>query len=107
MVLDVTAWRTVLRVRKVLSPGVFVLEGSDGVVWKDHLRNCAPCHLPNVNGSVDPSLAPFSVSLRCMLCGSTRDEAWMLMCNNCSRGWHMLSLNPSVEVVLVGHWVCP
>jgi hypothetical protein len=27
-----------------------------GQTWKDHVRNCAPCHLPNVDGQIDPSL---------------------------------------------------
>ncbi|CAM6128123.1 unnamed protein product [Calypogeia fissa] len=93
--------------REVLSSGVFVLEGRDGVIWKDHVHKCAPCHLPNVDGTVDPSLASVSASLRCMLCGSARDAARMLVCDSCSRGWHMFCLTPPVEVVPVGRWVCP
>ncbi|CAM6092753.1 unnamed protein product [Calypogeia fissa] len=107
MTLDVTTGRTILRVREVLLSGVLVLEGCDGVFWKDHVRYCAPCHLPNVDGRVDPSLAPISASLRCMLCGSARDAVRMLVCDSCSRGWHMFCLTPPVEVVLVGRWVCP
>ncbi|CAM6089115.1 unnamed protein product [Calypogeia fissa] len=84
-----------------------MLEGRDGVIWKDHVRNCALCHLPNVDGSMDPSSAPVSASLRCMLCGSARDAARMLVCDGCSRGWHMFCLTPPVEVVPVGRWVCP
>ncbi len=68
--LDVMACRTILRVQEVLVFGVLMLEGRDGVVWKDHVHNCAPCHLPNVDGTVDPSLAVVRVRLRCMLCGS-------------------------------------
>ena len=56
MTLDLTAGRTILRVREVLSSGVLMLEGRDDIVWKDHVHNCAPCHLPNVDGRVDPSL---------------------------------------------------
>jgi hypothetical protein len=47
-----------------------MLEGRDGVVWKDHVRNCALCHLPNVDGTVDPSLAVVWAGLKCMLYGS-------------------------------------
>ncbi len=43
--LDVTASRTILQMREVLASGVLMLEGHDGVVWKDHVHNCAPCHL--------------------------------------------------------------
>jgi hypothetical protein len=38
--LDVTMGRTILRVREVLAFGILMLEGRDGVVWKD-LKPCA------------------------------------------------------------------
>ncbi len=56
---------------------VFMLEGRDGVVWKDHVRNCVPCHLPYVDGTVNPSLVIIQAGLRCMLCGSRRGAAHM------------------------------
>jgi hypothetical protein len=84
--LDVMACRTILRVREVLASGVFMLEGHDGVVWKDHVRNCVPCHLPNVDGIVDPSLAMVRADLRCMLCGFRGGPTHMLVCDRCSRG---------------------
>ncbi len=96
--LDVTTGRTILQVREVLAYGVLMLEGRDGVVWKDHVRNCAPCHLPNVDGRVDPSLAVIRVSLRCMLCGSRGGAAHMLVCDRCSRGWHMACMIPPMDV---------
>ncbi|KAH8968866.1 hypothetical protein BDL97_02G004000 [Sphagnum fallax] len=99
--------RTILRVREVLAFGVLMLEGRDGVVWKDHVRNCEPCHLPNVDGTVDPSLAVVRVGLRCMLCGSKGGVAHMLVCDRCSRGWHMACMTPPMDVVPVGRWVCP
>jgi hypothetical protein len=105
--LDVTAGRTILRVREVLASGVLMLEGHDGVVWKDHVRNCAPCHLPNVDGTVDPSLAMVRAGLKCMLCGSKGGAAHMLVCDRCYRGWHMACMTPPMDVVPVGRWVCP
>jgi hypothetical protein len=84
--LDVTAGCIILRVREVLASGVLMLEDCDGVVWKDHVCNCAPCHLPNVDGTVDPSLAMIWADLRCMLCGSSSGAAHMLVCDRCSRG---------------------
>ncbi|BBN03868.1 hypothetical protein Mp_3g00200 [Marchantia polymorpha subsp. ruderalis] len=105
--LDVTAGRTILRVRDVLSYGVLLLEGRDDVVWKDHVHNCAPCQLSNVDGTMDPSLAIVRVGLRCMLCGSVGHAARMLVCDRCSRGWHMSCLTPPIDVIPVGRWVCP
>ncbi|KAH8953381.1 hypothetical protein BDL97_08G023200 [Sphagnum fallax] len=107
MTLDVTTGRTILRVQEVLASGVFMLEGHDGVVWKDHVRNCAPYHLPNVDGIVDPSLAMVWADLRCMLCGSKGGATHMLVCDRCSRGWHMACMTPPMDVVLAGWWVCP
>lgn len=40
--LDVTAGRIILRVRAVLPSGVLLLEGRDGLVWKDHVRTLSP-----------------------------------------------------------------
>jgi hypothetical protein len=84
-----------------------MLGGCDGVVWKDHVCNCAPCHLPNVDGTVDPSLEVIRAGLRCILCGSRGGAAHMLVCDRCSRGWHMACMIPPMDVVLAGRWVCP
>jgi len=107
MMLDVTAGRTILRVRKVLAFGVFMLEGCDGVVWKDHVHNCAPCHLPNVDGTIDPSLAMVWAGLRCMLYVSKGGATHMLVCDRCSKGWHMACMTPPMDVVPARQWVCP
>ncbi len=105
--LDVVAGRTILRVREVLPSRVLLLEGCDGMVWKDHVRNCAPCHLPNIDGTVDPTVAVVPAGLKCMLCGLASGAATMLVCNSCSRGWHMSCLRPLVEHIPDGQWFCP
>ncbi|CAM6090591.1 unnamed protein product [Calypogeia fissa] len=105
--LDVTAGRTILQVRKVLPSGVLLLEGRDGMVWKDHVRNFAPYHLPNVDGTIDPSLAVICVGLKCMLCGSASGATTMLICDSCSRWWHMSCLTPPVDRIPPEKWFCP
>jgi hypothetical protein len=97
MTLDVMASRSIL----VLASGVLMLEGHDGVIWKDHVRNYAPCHLPNVDGTVDPSLAVIQAGLKCVLCGSKGGAA------QCSRGSHMACMIPPMDVVPARRWVCP
>jgi hypothetical protein len=49
------------------------------------VRNCAPCHLPNVDGTVDPNLAVIQAGFRCMLRGSRGGAAHMLVCENVFR----------------------
>jgi hypothetical protein len=76
--LDVTAGRVILRVREVLGSGVLLLEGHDGNFWKDHTRNCAPCHLPHIDETVHPSTSHISAGLKCRLCGSpNRVAPWL------------------------------
>jgi hypothetical protein len=105
--LDVTIGRTILRMQEVLVSGVLMLEGYDGVVWKDHVRNYAPCHLPNVDGTIDPNLAVVWAGLRCMLCGSRGGATHMLVCDECSRGWHMVCMTPPMDLVPTRQWVYP
>jgi hypothetical protein len=43
-------------VYKVLPLGILLLEGWYGWTWKNHVCNYVPCHFPNVNCWIDPSL---------------------------------------------------
>jgi hypothetical protein len=47
--LDPRVGRLVLRVNSVGSGGRLVLEGRDRKLIRDHVENCAPCHLPNLD----------------------------------------------------------
>jgi hypothetical protein len=105
--LDVTARCVIISVQKVLPFGVLLLEGQDGQTWKDHVHNCAPCHLPNLDGQMDPCLAVVPTGLQCMLCGQALRAAAMLICDKCSRGWHIGCLMPQMEEVLVRKWIAP
>jgi hypothetical protein len=71
------------------------------------VRNCAPCHLPNVDDTVDPSIAVVPAGLKCMLYGLASGAATMLVCDSCSRGWHMSCLMPPLECIPDGQWFCP
>jgi hypothetical protein len=102
----VTVGCVILCVHKVLLSKVLLLEGRDGHTWKDHVRNCAPCHLPNVDGQMDPSLVVVPAGLRCMLCGQASRAAIMLICDKCFQGWHMGCLVPPMEEMPFGKWFC-
>ncbi len=57
-----------------------LLEGQDGQTWKDHVCNHALCHLPNVDGQIDPSLVVVFISLQCMMCGQSLGATTKLIC---------------------------
>jgi hypothetical protein len=103
--LDVTIGRVILHVQKVLLFGLLLLEGQDGQTWKDHVPNCAPCHLFNVDGQIDPSLAVIPINLWCMLCGQSIGVTTMLVYDWCSRGWHMACLTPPLERYQLAKWI--
>jgi hypothetical protein len=105
--LDVTAGQIILRVREVLGSGVLLLEGRDGKFWKDHTHNCAPCHLPHIDGTIHPGTSHISVGLKCRLCGSPKRAATLVICDVCSIGWHLECLTPPLLEVPVGQWSCP
>jgi hypothetical protein len=105
--LDVTAGRVILRVREVLGSGVLLLEGRDGKFWKDHTCNCAPCHLPHIDGTVHPGTSHIYVGLKCRLCGSPKRAATMVIFYVCYTRWHLECLIPLLLEVPVGQWSCP
>jgi hypothetical protein len=84
-----------------------LLEGWDGQTWKNHVRNCAPCLLPNVDGQIDLYLIMVLTSLQYMLYGQSLGTTIMLICDNCYRGWHMGCLMPPLEKILIGKWFYP
>jgi hypothetical protein len=67
--LDAIVRCVILQIQMVLPSNVFLLEGQDGQAWKNHVHKCALCHLPHVDGEINPSLLVVLVKLRCMLCG--------------------------------------
>jgi hypothetical protein len=74
----------ILCVWKVLPLGVLLLKGQNGQTWKDHLHNCVSCHLPNVYGQIDSSLAMIPIGLRCMLYGQYFGITIILVCDQYS-----------------------
>jgi hypothetical protein len=86
---DVSVSRGAYRVHQVGANGRMVLQGADGMLFKEHLENCAPCHNPNIDLTVDPSLTTVPASHPCPMCRSTGNLGKMLLCDYCLEGWHM------------------
>ena len=105
--LDPAAKPTILRVIEVRPTGVLVLQGHDGLTIKAHIKDCAPCHLPIRDETVDPRLARPSALLPCQACHSPSGDEWMLLCDGCGTGWHTYCLKPPLRHIPEGTWVCP
>jgi len=43
----------------------------------------------------------------CRICLGMRDFDEMILCDTCDRGFHLYCLNPPLESVPVGDWICP
>lgn len=59
------------------------LESCDGQIWEDLFKDCAPCHILNIDGILDTTLSVILASLKCMLCREAQGVATMVLCNVC------------------------
>jgi hypothetical protein len=87
----------ILCVCKVLPFEMLLLEGQNGHTWKDHMHNCALCHLPIVDDQIHPPLVIVLICLLCMLCKQFLKVSTMLIYNWCSIGWYMGYLTSPME----------
>ncbi len=97
----------IYRILEVRDSGVLVLQGQCGSTLHEHASNCAPCHLPNINTTIDPSLRQVTADFPCCVCNSPEDEDIMLLCDGCGRGFHIYCLEPPLVGIPEGTWVCP
>lgn len=42
----------------------------------------------------------------CEICSSDHDDQSILLCDDCDRGFHLKCLDPPLEEVPSGHWIC-
>ena len=57
--LQIVARPHILRVKEIQPSGMVVLQGRCGNVTKSQISNLAPCHLPGIDGTIDPSASLF------------------------------------------------
>jgi len=86
---------TILRIKVIMPLSVLELQGVDGCTIRDHSKNCAPCHLPNLDPTIITStwIPPFDYP--CQVCQRIDDANYMLLCDNCNGGHHLFCLKPS------------
>ena len=73
---------------------------------EDHFKNCAPCHLPHIDGIANPNLIMISTNLKCMLCNRAHGAATMILHDVCLIDWHMRCLTSPLDQIPTGQWIC-
>lgn len=97
----------IYRIKRITAAGVATLQGRCGRTMEVHLAHLAACHLANIDPAVDVTLQTPDADLACEVCRHTHDAADMLLCDECSAGWHNYCLVPEVLGVPDGVWICP
>ena len=67
--LDVPTMPLILRVKN-MKDNMIELEGRDKVTYWENQQNCAPCFLPNLDPTQDPTLQRYQRRLQCKICHS-------------------------------------
>jgi hypothetical protein len=99
----------IYRVLEVRPTGRLILQGRCGRTIDRHMSQCAPCHLPGIDPTIDPTLLDKPVDIACEHCDSLHSNAEdrMLICDYCDAGWHLKCLEPPLSQVPEGNWLCP
>lgn len=98
---------SILRVKQVLPSGVVQLQGKCGRTAEVHMDHCAPCHLPHLDGDIDPLLDGDVEHIVCIVCDREEPDSHLLLCDICNAGYHTFCLQPPLNAVPDGDWLCP
>jgi hypothetical protein len=100
--LDTSFGRTIF-LKAMMPSGVLELQGTDGRTIQNHSKNCAPCHLLNLDHTIITLtwIPPLDYP-----CQKTDDADQMLLCDNYNGGYHLFCFKPEVIQVPVDIWYC-
>jgi hypothetical protein len=91
----------------VIKPSsVLALQGADGCTIRNHSKNCAPCHLSNLDPTIIRStwIPPFDYP--CQVCQRINNVNEMLFCDNYNGGYHLFYLKLELIQVPTNIWYC-
>jgi hypothetical protein len=104
--LDISSGHTILRIKAIRPSGVLELQRANERIIRDHSKNCAPCHLLNLDPTIITSTWIPPLDYPCQVCQRTNDADQMLLCDNCNSGYHLFCLKLELTQVLVDIWYC-
>lgn len=105
--LHMRARPAIYRIKRISPAGVATLQGRCGSTVDVHLVHLAPCHLANIDPTIDVTVQWPDADTACEVCRHTDDAADMLLCDECNAGYHNYCLVPEVVGVPEGTWICP
>jgi len=79
--LQVRARPNILRVVDVRPGGSVILQGKCGTTINQNIKNLAPCHLPNIDPTIDVTLQPVPADHACEVCRFPDRASRMLLCD--------------------------
>jgi hypothetical protein len=99
----------IYRITEVRPSGRLILQGKCGGITDRHVSQCAPCHLPNIDSTIDPTLLDKPQDTPCEVCFSpvSHQHNKILLCDYCDTGHHMQCLPQPLATVPEGDWLCP
>ncbi len=71
---------------------VLELQGANERTIQDHSKNCAPCHLPNLEPTIITLTWIPPLDYPCQVCQRTDGADQMLFYNNYNGGYHLFCL---------------
>ena len=71
----------------------------------EHSKNVALCYQPDMDDEVDLTMTYVLRYHPCEVCGRADGEPTMLVCDVCSKGYHMECLDPPLTKMPTGDWV--
>ena len=97
--LQIVAKKEIYRVKQVHDSGAIQLQGKCGVTLMNNVCDVAPCHLTDIDPEMDHSRAKPDQNLACEICAFMDEEEFMLLCDGCGSGWHMMCLVPKLTSI--------
>jgi len=102
--LSTSSSRNILRIKALRPLGVLELQGANRCTIRNHSKNCAPCHLSNLNPTIITSTWIPPLEYPCQVCQRTDNVDQMLFCDNCNGGYHLFCLKSKLTQALVNIW---
>jgi len=104
--LDTSFGHTILMIKAIKPSGVLELQGANGCTIRDHSKNCAPCHLPNLDPTIITSTWIPPLDYPCQVCQRIDDADQMLLCDNCNGECHFFCLKLELTQIPADNWYC-